>query len=477
MKDFKFKLTPAYCLYNGVAVIEQTGTKIRFLIENETDQILRQRLINAFVGFLESVLKQKDCPELYRRLPVVEFEKGNRQLLRKIVSGLYQADSFNPSEEVKAGLKAGSEKGNQDKEAAAVLLLDKLLEDGRQKKATDIHIENNLVRYRVLGRIEKGMELIPERAEELIQRIKLLAGMNVLEKNRSQDGHFVYGRNNPLFVRVSSMSVISSLPSKNMESSESIVMRLLDTSRIPLNLEKLGFNSIQLEKLELLCAGKKSKAKSGLVLVAGPTGSGKSTTVASILMELVKTWGGGVKIISLEDPPEYVIPGVCQLRLDEKSEDSFDNALKHVFRQDPDVIMIGEIRDEKTARTALRAALTGHLVFGTVHAASAGASFLRLKDLGADEKVLASVLKGVICQELEYEDCRGEVNLLADLAIPSFDFSILADKPRSEKELEELFNHYENYGNALVKNIEKMRSRVLPIINLKKSEKGEADCV
>lgn len=467
MKDFKFKLTPAYCLYNGVAVIEQNGTKIRFLIENDKDEILRRRLTNAFEGFLESVIKQKDCPELYRRLPLVEFEKGNRQLLRKIVSGLYQADSFNNFEEVKSGL----ETGNQDKEAAAVLLLDKLLEDGRQKNATDIHIENNVVRYRVYGRIEKGMELIPERAEELIQRIKLLSGMNVLERNRSQDGHFVYGRNNPVFVRVSSMSVIS----KNMETSESIVMRLLDTSRIPLNLESLGFNSVQLEKLEMLCALKKSK--SGLVLVAGPTGSGKSTTVASILMEIVRTCEGGMKIVSLEDPPEYVIPGVCQLRLDEKSEDGFDNALKHVFRQDPDVIMIGEIRDEKTARTALRAALTGHLVFGTVHASSAGGSFLRLKDLGADEKVLSSVLKGVICQELECEAGTREVNLLADVAIPSFDFSILADKPRSEKELEELFNHYENYGNAVVRNIEKMRRRVLPIINPKKSDRAEADCV
>lgn len=464
MKDYKFKLTPAYCLYNGVAVIEQNGTQIRFLIENDNDQILKQRLKNAFDAFLESAVKQKDCPEIYRRLPVVEFEKGSRKSLRKIVSDLYQADSFSPEGEA----KTMSETASADKEAAAVLLLDKLLEDGRMKNASDIHIENNLVRYRVFGRIEKGMELIPERAEEVIQRIKLLSGMNVLEKKKSQDGHFIYGRNNPLFVRVSSMCVIS----KSMQSSESIVMRLLDSSRIPLDLEKLGFNSLQLEKLEKLCA-----LKNGLILVTGATGSGKSTTAASILMEIVRQRGGGIKIISLEDPPEYVIPGVCQIRLDEKVEDSFDNALKHLFRQDPDVIMIGEIRDEKTARTAVRAALTGHLVFATLHSSSAGASFLRLKDLGADENLLSSVLRGVICQELEYDEGRKEVNLLADLALPSFDFSILADKALTEKELEELFNHYENYGDALLRSVENLKGRVLPVINHKKSEKKGAEYV
>lgn len=464
MKDYKFKLTPAYCLYNGVAVIEQNGTQIRFLIENDNDQILKQRLKNAFDAFLESAVKQKDCPEIYRRLPVVEFEKGSRKSLRKIVSDLYQADSFSPEGEA----KTMSETASADKEAAAVLLLDKLLEEGRMKNASDIHIENNLVRYRVFGRIEKGMELIPERAEEVIQRIKLLSGMNVLEKKKSQDGHFIYGRNNPLFVRVSTMCVIS----KSMQSSESIVMRLLDSSRIPLDLEKLGFNSLQLEKLEKLCA-----LKNGLILVTGATGSGKSTTAASILMEIVRQRGGGIKIISLEDPPEYVIPGVCQIRLDEKVEDSFDNALKHLFRQDPDVIMIGEIRDEKTARTAVRAALTGHLVFATLHSSSAGASFLRLKDLGADENLLSSVLRGVICQELEYDEGRKEVNLLADLALPSFDFSILADKALTEKELEELFNHYENYGDALLRSVEKLKGRVLPVINHKKSEKKGAEYV
>ena len=154
MKEYKFKLTPAYCLYNGVAVLEQKGTQIRFLIENDKDLILKQRLKNAFAQFLEYAVKQKDCPELYRRLPLVEFEKGNRKVLRKIVSDLYQTEGLSENEEIKTSNESS------DREAAAVLLLDKILEDGRLKNATDIHIENNLVRYRVFGRIENGMELI-----------------------------------------------------------------------------------------------------------------------------------------------------------------------------------------------------------------------------------------------------------------------------------------------------------------------------
>mgnify|MGYP002853627512 CR=1 FL=1 len=460
MTDYKFKLTPAYCLYNGVAVLEQRGAEIRFLIENEKDLILRQRLINAFEGFLEIAIKHEDCPEIYRRLPSVVFEHGSRKTLRKLVSNLYQSDSFVENTESRDGGDTA------ENEAAAVLLLDKLLEEGRLKNATDIHIENNVVRYRSFGRIEKAMELIPERAQELVQRIKLLSGMNVLERSKSQDGHFIYGRNAPIFVRASTMSVIS----KSMESSESVVLRLLDTSRIPLYVEKLGFNQSQLEKIEMLC-----NLKNGLVLVAGPTGSGKSTTAASILMEIVRVKGGGVKIVSLEDPPEYVIPGVCQLQIDERSGEDFGSALKHVFRQDPDVIMIGEIRDSNTASTAIRAALTGHLVFGTVHASSAGSSFLRLTNLGVEANVLSSVLRGVICQELEYERDSREVNLLADIAVPSFDFSILAGMAYTEKKLEELFNHYENYGDAISRSVEKMKKRVLPIINLKKSEeRGES---
>ena len=463
MEKYTFKLTPAYCLYNGVAVIEQQGTKIRFLIEDIENQVLRERLKNAFLQFLDYCTGQKDCPEIFRRLPQIDFEKGDRKSLRKIVSGLYQAQGAQTEE---SGDLAETE--NEEKEAAAIILLDKILEEGRAKNATDIHIEKNTVRFRICGRLENQMQLIPERAAELIQRIKLLSGINVIEKRKSQDGHFVYGKNNPVFIRVSTMAVIGNA----FETCESVVMRLLDTKRIPLQLENLGFNSLQLDKLDFLCG-----LKNGLLLISGATGAGKSTTAASMLLEILKR-KSGVKIISLEDPPEYIIPGISQVQLDSREEDSFDNALRHVFRQDPDVIMIGEIRDKKTADTAIRAALTGHLVIGTIHAMGAGGSFLRMKNLGSDEKVLASVLKGVISQELEYQNIKGrsQIQLFGDVAIPSYDFCVKACLGLGEIELDELFNHFENSKDLLEKNIREMKTRILPVLKSKRRE-GEAEYV
>ena len=210
--------------------------------------------------------------------------------------------------------------------------------------------------------------------ESSIQRIKFLAGMNVLEKRRSQDGHFVYGETEPVFVRVSTAGVVGS---KNIESEESIVIRLLDTKRLPLSMEKLGFNKSQLVKIKEL-----SSNPNGLIIICGPTGAGKSTTAASLLLELEEIRNSSVKIISLEDPPEYIIPGVTQIQIDEKSGNSFSDALMHIFRQDPDVLMIGEIRDENSAAVAVRAALTGHLVIATLHTSTAAGVILRLENLG-----------------------------------------------------------------------------------------------
>ena len=430
---FEFRLTPAYCLYNGAAVLEQSGANIRFLIENEKDVVLKDRLTRAFMKHLELILKMKDCPEIYRRMPVVEFTEGSRSQLRKCVSGLYRAEGKN-------GAAAVENEGDKNRrEAAAVLLLDSILNDARSRNATDIHIERNCVRLRVNGRLEKLMEIQEEKTSELIQRIKLLAGMNVIEKRRCQDGQFIYGTKNPFFLRVSTMSVIG----EKYAGEESVVMRMLDTSRIPLALEELGFNAVQLEKL----TGENGIAylKSGLVLVCGPTGSGKSTTVASVLVELWRDAEDGLKIISLEDPPEYVIPGVTQVKVDERN--GFTEALNHIFRQDPDVIMIGEIRDSESAAAALRASLTGHLVFATLHSGSAAEAILRLENLGVDRKLLGEVLRGIVCQELNYID--DGIQLYADIAIPRKGFGELVSDEKhsllSEEKLDSVIEHFTNY--------------------------------
>ena len=441
---FEFILTPAYCLFNGVAVLEQCGASISFLLENEANEVLKARLKRAFENHLTMVQKLKDCPENYRRLPAVEFIGGSRGQLRKCISRLYRASDKGAS--LENNEKPDFERSRR--EAAAVLLLDSILNEARLRRATDIHIEQNYVRLRVNGRLEKLLEIQREKANELVQRIKLLAGMNVIEKRGCQDGHFVYGNQNPFFLRVSTVAVVG----ENYSGEESLVIRLLDTSRIPLELDSLGFNLLQLERLSELC-----QTQSGLILVCGPTGAGKSTTVASILIDIEKRSGGSLKILSLEDPPEYVIPGLTQIKVDDRN--GFSQALNHIFRQDPDVIMIGEIRDEESAAAALRAALTGHLVFATVHAGNAGEAVLRLENLGLERRLFAPVIRGIICQELDLS--QGRSCLYADLALPAKDFISSCVRAESEEDFEGLFEHYTNYSDIVsetIKNLSKQRN-------------------
>ena len=444
---FKFVLTPAYCLFNGVAVLEQNGASISFLIENEQNEILKARLKRAFENHLGMIRKLKDCPEIYRRIPAVEFMAGNRSQLRKCVSRLYSTQGMqSEGMDVSSELAASSDNEKNQREAAAVLLLDSILNEARLRKATDIHIEQNCVRLRVNGQLEKLLELQSEKGTELVQRIKLLAGMNVIEKRRCQDGHFVYGNQNPFFLRVSTMSVIG----ENYIGEESVVIRLLDTSRIPLELDRLGFNLVQLERLEFL-----SHEPNGLILVCGPTGSGKSTTIASILVDIEKSCGGVLKILSLEDPPEYVIPGVTQVKIDEKN--GFSETLNHIFRQDPDIIMIGEIRDEESAGAALRASLTGHLVFATLHAGNVGETILRLENLGLPRKLFCPVIRAVICQELDLS--REKNQLYADVAEPKESFSSMCMRAESEDDFDLIFEHYTNYQDVLQESMRELSEK------------------
>ncbi len=397
MQNYEFKLTPAYCLYNGAAVYEQNGTNITFITEGGEDSVLRKRLEKAFLNHVAYVMKREDCDPSYKTLPKVEFITGSHDEVRNCITRLFHENN--------SGQKNREEKKRSENEAAAILLLDSILDEGRRKNVTDIHIECCCIRFRRNGKLEDYASIQKERNDELLVRIKLLAGLNVLEKRENQNGQFVYGDVNPLFVRV---SVIPVAGDSSEDSEESVVMRLLDTSRVPLGLTHLGFSDRQ-----LIAVGKLMDNRNGLILVCGATGSGKSTTAASMLMDIVRLSKGTKKLISMEDPPEYVIPGVTQIKISGNSGMTYDSALENIFRQDPDVIMIGEIRNMNGARTALRAAMTGHLVIATLHTDSAASSVYRLMDLGCSEKILSSVLRGVIIQELEHED--GETVLMADI--------------------------------------------------------------
>ena len=459
--NYAFTLTPAYCLYNGAAVLEQNGAYIKFLVEDKNNALLCGRLTRAFNNYVANVRHFKDCPDAFQRLIQIDFVNGSRAQLKKCVLKLYRAneqdvqnernkqDERNEIESPELEVVSDNQEAAGRREAAAILLLDSILNEARLRNATDIHIENCCVRLRINGRLEEMLCLQNEKALELIQRIKLLAGMNVIENRKCQDGNFIYGNKNPFFLRVSTMAAIG----KSFTGDESVVVRLLDTSRIPLALGELGFNSIQLERIA--GEGGLCSAANGLVLVCGPTGSGKTTSVAAMLVEIEKLAQQSLKIISLEDPPEYIIPGITQVKVDERN--SFSDALNHIFRQDPDVIMIGEIRDEESAAAALRASLTGHLVFATLHCSCASESILRLENLGVERQLLCQVLRGIICQELN--PMGGRMRLYADVAIPGEKFRKRAGMLQSSEQLEELMSHFTNYSELFNETIEELKKK------------------
>ncbi|MBR5400598.1 MAG: Flp pilus assembly complex ATPase component TadA [Treponema sp.] len=462
MRKYEFKLTPAYCLYNGIAVVNQQGSHICFMTENPSDAALSARLEKAFLNYVSYVIRQEDCPAEFKDKACISFIRGNRAEIKRYVSKIFIRQDEKAEQKGTEGLEVASVADvEKENETAAVILLDTIMTDARNRNATDIHIEKNCVKFRVCGKLETVLDIQEDKICELIQRIKFLAGMNVLEKRRSQDGHFIYGETNPVFVRVSVMSVLGS--NKN-DTEESVVIRILDTQRLPLSVDTLGFTLQQQEKISVITG-----EKNGLVLICGPTGAGKSTTAASILVDIEKQNQGNLKIVSLEDPPEYIIQGVTQIQIDEKINNSFDEALRHVFRQDPDVLMIGEIRDENTAGVAVRAALTGHLVFATLHTDSAGGAILRLENLGIPRNLIVSVLKGVITQELRFSG--GKMRLAADVSIPLDSICEVLDKNASEDELDDYFEHNTNYAQFLDDIVEILKSKHSPLSGAEKKSR------
>lgn len=447
--NYAFKLTPGFCLYNGIAVIKQSGSKINFLMDND-NQIVKDRMERAFNIYINNIKKLKDCPNEFFFPTEVNFTKGSRQQLKKYVSELFQHGDSTESVSVR-------ENSNENSEAAAVILLDTIINEATSKNATDIHIEKNIVKFRINGKLESIFQLDSNRNKELIQRIKFLAGMNVLDKRACQDGSFVFGVDKSVFVRVSTMSVISN---DSVESEESLVLRLLDTKRVPLCLENLGFTKEQNLKLENLCF-----EKSGLILICGPTGAGKSTTAAALLLKIEELRKNNIKIISIEDPAEYIIPGITQIQVNK--ENPFSQVLKYVFRQDPDVLMIGEIRDEKSASVAIRASLTGHLVIATLHTSSAVSTIYRLEDLGISRNLIGAVLKGVVVQDIDNES--ESIKLSANISIPeeSFEKKILRNKSEN---LDDLFVHFSNEENKLNSIKNEKRKRLLYIKGEKRKE-------
>jgi MSHA biogenesis protein MshE len=279
-------------------------------------------------------------------------------------------------------------------DAPVVKLLQSLFEDAILAKASDIHIEPDesvlRIRQRVDGvLIEQVLEEV-NIASALVIRLKLIAGLNISEKRLPQDGRFnvrVQGRT--LDVRMSTLPI---------QHGESVVMRLLDHSQGLLDLSKLGIPADMLIRFRRYINNPQ-----GLILVTGPTGSGKTTTLYAALSEVNKP---DTKIITAEDPVEYSLPRINQVQINEKIGLTFANVLRSALRQDPDIILVGEIRDAETAQIAIRASITGHLVMSTLHTKGAIETVTRLLDMGVEGYILASALQVIIAQRLVRRICQ-----------------------------------------------------------------------
>jgi MSHA biogenesis protein MshE len=273
-------------------------------------------------------------------------------------------------------------------DAPVVRLLQTLFEDATQVKASDIHIEPQehrvQIRFRIDGELILQTETDPKIGPALVLRLKIMAGLDISEKRLPQDGRFnVKIRDQQVDVRMSTMPV---------QYGESAVMRLLNTSGGLLGLDRLGIPEPLLGKFRELI-----HRSSGMILVTGPTGSGKTTTLYAALSEVNSV---DQKIITVEDPVEYRLSGINQVQVNEKIELSFSRVLRSALRQDPDIILVGEMRDEETAEIGLRAALTGHLVFSTLHTRDAASTPIRLIDMGAPNYMVATSLNAVLAQRL-----------------------------------------------------------------------------
>jgi general secretion pathway protein E len=273
-------------------------------------------------------------------------------------------------------------------EAPVIRLVNLVLTKALEQRASDIHIEpyeNRLVvRYRIDGVLHE-VESPPRRlSAAVISRVKIMASLDIAERRLPQDGR--------IKLRIQGKEIdlrVSTVPTMH---GESVVMRILDKGGVPLNFEALGFEGQNMRRFI-----HSLDQVHGILLVTGPTGSGKTTTLYTALDRLNKP---DVKIITVEDPVEYQMAGINQIQVKPQIDLTFANALRSIVRQDPDIIMVGEIRDVETVRIAMQSALTGHMVLSTVHTNDAPSTISRLLDMGAEDYLLTSTLNGVLAQRL-----------------------------------------------------------------------------
>ena len=368
-----------------VIPLERQGDTLRVAITDPFDSMLAETLATSIQEPLSYVVTSK-----HDILAIIDRVYGFRASVTKAHSELGEGGTEGALFQL-VELRSNEELATSDEHVIAAV--DYLLNYAYEQRASDIHmeprVEDAVIRFRIDG-ILHDIDVIPLSVHAAItSRIKILARMNIAERRRPQDGRIKTQRGEKeVELRVSSLLTAFG---------EKIVIRVFDPTILMADLTELGFNASEREIYE-----KWITSPSGLVLVTGPTGSGKTTSLYSTLRYLS---GPEINITTIEDPIEMVDPRFCQVQVQPQIELSFATALRSILRQDPDIIMVGEIRDPETAQMAVQAALTGHLVFSTVHTRDAAGAVTRLVDLNVEPFLLSSVLRGVLAQRLLRQIC------------------------------------------------------------------------
>jgi len=368
--------------YRAIILIEEPNQyfvgfmdPLDILAVDEVQRVLKKKIIPAFVKEHE-VLNAID--RIYRRTEQIASIAG------ELDEELGQSDLDLDA------LLAESDAS----EAPVVRLLQNIFEDAVQVNASDIHIEPDeavlRVRLRIDGELQEQVMKERRVVSALVSRLKIMSGLDIAEKRLPQDGRFN--------IRILNHSIDVRLSTLPTQYGEAVVMRLLDQSHGLLNIRSLGMGDAILKRFKTLIT-----RPHGMVLVTGPTGSGKSTTLYAALNTLNAS---NKKIITAEDPVEYRLPRINQVQVSNKIQLTFSKILRTALRQDPDIILIGEMRDVETTEIALRAAMTGHMVLSTLHTNDAISTPMRLMDMGADPYLVASSLRAVIGQRLIRKICQ-----------------------------------------------------------------------
>ena len=342
--------------------------------------------------------------DLLSVLPVDEIELhiAPAEEIRSAVNACYRAlaevsqhvEAFRTTEAERSLAAAGARIDAGD-DAPIIQVVNKMVTQALRDRASDIHIEPSSdrlrIRFRIDGALNEVLLLPSAMGPALVSRIKIMANMNIVERRRPQDGQFAMTIDNrDVDVRVATAATIFG---------EKAVLRLLDKSRSLYTLKDLGMPTEIHTRYSQV-----ARSPFGMLVVSGPTGSGKTTTLYATLTEINRT---EVNVTTIEDPVEYVFPSINQIQINEQADITFATGLKSILRQDPDVILVGEVRDVETARIAVQSALTGHFVLSSIHATDASSALYRLVDMGIEPFLVASSIVGVVAQRLVRRICAG----------------------------------------------------------------------